>query len=249
MSDEKSDGNGHPPSSPSRGPCTNRRTRHRHADCRGGTRLGVCRSSSPVGAGGTARNGGDGEVVLTASPQIGAQFEVGRAFGLRHRAGLGPGHDLGWVQCVLAVGAVVDPVGEMAPGLTPAPAGGDRRQWIGPGIGAFRSARRRAQLRYGLQHVLGNSVHPPGQPGSGGRTMMPCSSIHTTFGMLTTPKRASSRWLGSSRDGCSGSAASMYDRDASGPLSSREIVTTSSPLWWSSWCSACHPGRSKAQPQ
>ena len=79
--------------------------------------------------------------------------------------------------------------------------------------------------------------------------MVCCSSIHTTFGMLTTPNCAPIWWVGSSSDGCWGRAASMYGRDASRPLSSTETVTTSRPLGWSSSRSACHPGRSKAQPQ
>ena len=56
---------------------------------------------------------------------------------------------------------------------------------------------------------LDGSAVGPGQPGSGGRTIMPSSSIHTTFGMFTTPKRVAIWWVWSTSDGCSGCAASM----------------------------------------
>jgi hypothetical protein len=57
--------------------------------------------------------------------------------------------------------------------------------------------------------VAGSSWRVSGQPGSAGRTIIPCSSIQTTLGMLTTPRRVSTWWPGSRSDGCSGLAASM----------------------------------------
>jgi hypothetical protein len=84
-----------------------------------------------------------------------------------------------------------------------------------PGPSSGSSGAPFARPKSGMLDIIsfGNSWRPPGQPGSGGRTITPPSSIQLTFGMLTTPNNASSWCVGSRSDGCvgrpDGCAASM----------------------------------------
>ena len=82
---------------------------------------------------------------------------------------------------------------------------------------------------------------------SAGRTMRPASSTHRAKGTLVMPKSSTSRWDGSTNDGCVGLALSWNGRAASTSVS-RATVTTVRPAGSSSAWSACHPGSSNRQP-
>lgn len=83
---------------------------------------------------------------------------------------------------------------------------------------------------------------------SAGRTMVPCSSIHTAIGMLMKPNRSPVMCMVSMSEGCVGLAASIHLWVWAGSTS-RATVTTVTPSGSSSEWSACHPGRLVRQPQ
>ena len=73
-------------------------------------------------------------------------------------------------------------------------------------------------MRGGASAGIGSSAITarPGNAGSGGRTIVPCSSIQMPLGTFTTPSSSSSRCASSIRAGCSGFARSIH-----GPAASR----------------------------
>ena len=87
-----------------------------------------------------------------------------------------------------------------------------------------------------------------GCAGSGGRTIIPSSSIQIPLGTLTMPNKASTTCAASMSEGCSAAAFAIHGPAVSLPRASSATVTISSPCGLSSVRSSCHTGRSRRQP-
>ena len=189
----------------------------------------------------------DRRVAVTGAPEVVGELEVGGARDTSERAGLRGGDRprrassrTGWRRrCVPSRGSRRDRCGG------PDRLAGPRLVEISPAGPASAACLARSASTC---HRSGTAAGRATPARAGGRSCPPRRS-RSTLGMLTTPNNVSRRCVGSSSDGCSGAAASMNGREASGSLSSSETVTTSTPRGCSSVRSACHPGRSKRQPQ